>query len=223
MAIAGLSFSMWGVRTARLPLVAGAMAAALVAGGLAGSAAAQQPKKAASPFSGFSPDSGKPVDIKSDSLEVHQNEQKAIFTGGVVATQGESTLRSQTLTVFYDNAQADEKARGKPASPDKPAQDKPAKDQSASSDQPAGATETSAIKRLEAGGGVIVTSQDQKATGQNGVFDMKSNTATLTGDVVLTQGPNVIRGKQLVVDLKTGVAHVIGGTTGLFVPSSQKK
>ena len=48
---------------------------------------------------------------------------------------------------------------------------------------------------------------------------MAANTATLTGNVVMIQGPNVIRGKKLIVDMKTGLSHVIGGSEGRFVPS----
>jgi lipopolysaccharide export system protein LptA len=159
---------------------------------LASGAAMAQAKKAPNPFQGFSSDNGQPVDVKSESLEVYQNEQKAVFVGNVVATQGESTLRSARLTVFYDNS-------GAPAP-----------------------SQASAIKRLEADGDVVVTSADQSATGSKGVFDMTTNQAKLTGNVVLNQGESVIRGKELVVDMKTGVARVIGGTSGLFVPGKDQ-
>jgi lipopolysaccharide export system protein LptA len=123
-----------------------------------------------------------------------------------VATQGESVLRSARLVVFYVNTQEGAAAEaGKPAA--------------SSSTAP---SQASAVKRLEASGGVVVTSADQKATGSSGVFDMTTNLATLDGDVVLNQGPNVIRGKQLVVDMKTGIARVLGGTNGLFVPSKDQ-
>jgi lipopolysaccharide export system protein LptA len=185
--------------------------AALAALGIAASAQAlAQDKKEASPFQGFSAENGQPVDVTSDSLEVHQDEQKAIFIGNVVAKQGESELRTPRLVVFYDNAAqaaADGQAQGQ--APAKPS----------STTAP---TQANAIKRLEASGGVVVTSADQKATGSDGVFDMATNKATLTGDVVLHQGQNVIRGKQLVVDMKTGVAQVLGGTSGLFVPSKDQ-
>lgn len=156
---------------------------------LAGPALAQgsQPN----PFQGFSSDSGSPVDVKSDSLEVRQSEQKAIFSGNVVATQGASVLTAATLTVYYENASGETAPSGK-----------------------------SGIKRLEATGGVSVTSKDQKATGATGVFDMASNTARLSGNVVMVQGKNVLRGKELIVNMKTGVARVIGGTSGLFMPGS---
>ena len=65
------------------------------------------------------------------------------------------------------------------------------------------------IKRLEARGGVVVSQKDQTATGELGIFDMKSNTVTLTGNpVVMTQGQNVLRGGRLMVDLTSGVSRV---------------
>jgi len=162
----------------------------------AGSAAkvkAPAADKGGSAFSGFASDNGKPVNVKSDSIEVHQDEQKAIFVGHVVAVQGDSTLRAPRVTVFYDNA-----GSGKDAGP------------------------TGAIKRIEATGGVVVTSKDQRATGARGVFDMTTNKAVLYGNVILVQGSNVIRGKTLTVDLKTGLSRVQGGTEGRFVPDDSK-
>ena len=82
------------------------------------------------------------------------------------------------------------------------------------------------IKRLEARGGVVVTQKEQTATGETGVFDMKTNTVTLTGNVVMTQGQNVLRGDRLVVDLTSGVSRVESGKNGqgrvqgLFQPGS---
>ena len=70
------------------------------------------------------------------------------------------------------------------------------------------------IKRLEAHGGVVVTQKDQTATGDTGIFDMKSNTVTLNGTVVMTQGQNVLRGDRLVVNLTSGVSRVKSGKNG---------
>jgi lipopolysaccharide export system protein LptA len=74
---------------------------------------------------------------------------------------------------------------------------------------------------------VVVTQKDQTATGELGIFDMKSNTVTLTGNpVVMTQGQNVLRGDRLVVDLTSGVSRVESGKNGqgrvqgLFQPGS---
>ena len=58
---------------------------------------------------------------------------------------------------------------------------------------------------------------------------MKTNTVTLTGTVVVTQGQNVVRGDRLTVDLTTGVSRVEGrqgrrgaGRERLFYPNSAK-
>ena len=58
---------------------------------------------------------------------------------------------------------------------------------------------------------MTVTQKDQTATGERGLFDMQANTVTLIGNVVVTQGQNVMRGERLVVDLTTGVSRVDAG------------
>ena len=42
---------------------------------------------------------------------------------------------------------------------------------------------------------------------------MKSNTVTMTGNVLVSQGQNVLRGERLVVDLTTGVSRVDAGSS----------
>ena len=58
---------------------------------------------------------------------------------------------------------------------------------------------------------MTVNQKDQTATGDKGLFDMKANTVTLEGNVVVSQGQNVMRGDRLVVDLTTGVSRVESG------------
>jgi len=64
-----------------------------------------------------------------------------------------------------------------------------------------------------------VIQKDQTATGESALFDVKSNTVTLKGNVVVTQGQNVMRGDRLVVDLASGVSRVDGtGPVKLLIP-----
>lgn len=151
---------------------------------------------------GFSQNKDKPVQIEAASLEVRDKDKVATFSGDVNVTQGDTNMRCKSLLVFYDQ---DNKSSGgmKAAQP--------------------GPGGQSSIKRLEAKGGVIVTQKDQTATGETGIFDMKTNTITLSGKVTVTQGQNVLRGDRLVVDMTTGAARVESGggrVQGLFVPSS---
>ena len=64
------------------------------------------------------------------------------------------------------------------------------------------------IRRIEARGGVTVITKDQNASGDLGVYDLNAKTITLTGNVVVSQGQNVIHGERVVVDTVTGNARV---------------
>jgi lipopolysaccharide export system protein LptA len=151
---------------------------------------------------GFSQNRDKPVQIEAAQLEVRDKDKMAIFSGNVVVTQGDTVMRCKSLHVFYD--QEDAKGGMKTATP--------------------GPGGKQTIKRLEARGGVVVTQKEQTATGETGIFEMKSNTVTLQGGVVVTQGANVLRGERLVVDLATSYARVEAGkgrVQGMFSTNSK--
>jgi lipopolysaccharide export system protein LptA len=160
----------------------------------------QQPSGPPNALQGFSQNQGKPIKINSATLEVRDKDKVATFTGDVHLVQGDTTLRSKRLVVFYDDDPAAKPATVQP-----------------------GAQQNQQIKRVEAKGDVIVTQKDQTATGENGVFDMKANTVTLLGNVVISQGPNVVKGDKLTVDMTSGVSRVEGGRVrALLTPSSAK-
>jgi lipopolysaccharide export system protein LptA len=190
-----------------------ALASALLVAALAvlSSAIAAPPPAKGPPnaLQGFSQNRNEPVHIEAAKLEVRDKEKVATFSGDVRVQQGDTGMRCSSLLVFYE--QDDDKKAAK----DKTMQ--------AASPGPGGAQK---IKRLEARGGVVVTQKDQTATGELGIFDMHTNTVTLTGNVVMTQGKNVLRGERLVVDLTSGVSRVESGKNGhnrvqgLFIPGS---
>lgn len=158
--------------------------------------AAQASQGPANALQGFSQNRDQPVQIEAASLEVREKDKVATFSGNVHVIQGDTDLRSKTLVVYYeeDNPKAGAIKAAQPG--------------------PGGSSQ---IKRLEASGSVLVTQKDQTATGDKGVFDMRSNTITLTGNVVISQGQNVLRGERLVVDRATGVSRMEGGRVqGIF-------
>lgn len=185
-----------------LPIVAALLA---IAGAPLGAQPSKGPPNA---LQGFSQNRDQPVHIEAATLEVRDKDKVATFSGDVHVKQGDTAMRCKSLVVFYE--QGDETG------------DK-SKTLQAASPGPGGQQR---IKRLEARGGVIVTQKDQTATGESGVFDMKSNTVTLLGKVVMTQGQNVLRGDRLMVDLTSGVSRVESGKNGqgrvqgLFLPNS---
>ena len=146
---------------------------------------------------GFSQNRDQPVHIEAATLEIRDKQKQATFSGDVRVKQGDTGLRCKSLVVFYEQS-------GEPTDASKTLQ--------AASPGPSGEQR---IKRLEARGSVVVTQKDQTATGELGIFDMKTNTVTLTGTpVIMTQGQNVLRGGKLVVDLTSGVSRVEAGKSG---------
>src|ERR1700728_347297 len=163
-----------------------------------GMAAAQGPAPGQSMLPGQNKD--QPVQIEPASLEVHDKSKTATFTGNVQVVQGDTTMKCQSLVVFYGHevgiAQNDPKQASVMPGP-KGAQD---------------------IRRIEAHGGVTVVTKDQNASGDLGVYDLQSKTITLTGNVVVSQGQNVIHGERVVVDTITGNARVESSEGGGTVP-----
>ena len=142
-------------------------------------------------------DSKAPVSIDAAKLEYSDNEQKLVYSGGVVAKQGESTMRSTTLVIFL----ASSVIQGTPAGS-------------------AGNNE-SQIKRMEAAGPVTIISKDQIGTGDRAAYNREDNKFLLLGNVTLSQGGNIIKGKpesRLVYDLTTSQAVIEGGVNSLMTP-----
>jgi lipopolysaccharide export system protein LptA len=171
---------------------------------------------------GFSQNRDQPIQIESATLEMRDKQKEATFSGNVKVVQGDTTMTSKTLVVFYESSSAS--AAGAPAAGAPPANAKaapPAKGAPMQSATP-GPGGASSIKRLEARGNVVVTQKDQVVTGEKAVFDTKTNLVTMLGGVVLTQGKNVLRGDRLMVDMTTGVSRVesdSGRVQGLFQSS----
>jgi lipopolysaccharide export system protein LptA len=172
---------------------------------------AQQPNGPPNALQGFSQNRDKPIKINSATLEVRDKDKMATFSGDVHLVQGDTSMRSKTLVVFYDDD-----TPSKPAAP------------SAGGAQ-AGPQQNQQIKRVEAKGNVTVVQKDQVATGDIGIFDMRANTVTMQGNVVISQGQNVVKGDTLTVDMTTGVSRIACGkaqekcrVTGMFVPGSMK-
>lgn len=129
----------------------------------------------------FKTNPGAPIDIAATQLEVNDVAKTAVFSGDVRAEQGEITIDTSQLTAFYSGeagaSSLGDDAKGPAAQ----------------------------LKRIEARRKVVITSgKGQKATGDWADFDPKKHLATVGGDVVLTEGKNVVRGSRLDIDTTTG-------------------
>jgi lipopolysaccharide export system protein LptA len=70
-------------------------------------------------------------------------------------------------------------------------------------------TGASHISRIDAQGNVLVSSADQIARGDAGVYNVDTGIATLTGRVTITRGDNELRGQYGVVDLNNNVSRLL--------------
>ncbi len=162
---------------------------------------AQAGKERAVGFGNFG-SSKEPIKIDANKLEVFDKEGRAVFSGDVVAVQGESTMKCTLMTVFYEQNR----------------------------DQPGGGSvvtqgaSDSSIKKIDCKGPVTIVSKTQVATGNDATFDREANKIYLIGNAALSDGPNVTRGERVVYDIDTGVANIEtkpgGRVKALFVPGS---
>jgi lipopolysaccharide export system protein LptA len=90
-------------------------------------------------------------------------------------------------------------------------------------DQIAGFSQ-SGDSRLEATGNVYFVTPDQTIRGDRATYDTASGVIVVTGDVILTQGENVMTGGRLTYNIRTEAARIEGGSAdrvqGVFYPES---
>ncbi|MBM3578059.1 MAG: lipopolysaccharide transport periplasmic protein LptA [Alphaproteobacteria bacterium] len=139
-----------------------------------------------------------PVNIDAGKLDYFEKEQKLIYSGSVIVTNGPSTLKATRLIIFLE---------GK-------------------GDQ-AAATTNDRVKHIDVEGPVTLVSKDQIGTGDRGSYEKSENKVYLIGNVTLTQGENIVKGDKLVYDVTTGMATVQGGAAqggrvrSTFMPKNQ--
>ena len=134
-----------------------------------------------------------PVDIAADELEVVDAENRAVWKGNVNAIQNGARMTTPLLNVYF--------AQGTRASTDA-----------------AGGS----IERMEADGPVYYATQTQNARGNHATYLATNNTVTITGQVVLVQGQNVVQGDKLVIDTTTNKATWAKSSNrvrGVFYPN----
>ncbi len=72
------------------------------------------------------------------------------------------------------------------------------------------------IELMHATGGVTMFNGAETAEGDEAVYRVSLGTVVMTGDVIVTQGPNVLAGQRLDVDLDTGMGTMEGRVRTIF-------
>jgi lipopolysaccharide export system protein LptA len=125
-----------------------------------------------------------PLEIVSDKSEYLQNEGRGVYTGNVVATQGESKITTDKLTFVCSKT------------------------------TPAGGGEAQCdeIEILIAEGKVFYLAPDVRIRGDRAQYDFPSDTITITGDVILSRGADgVVRGTNVVYSIGEGRTIITAG------------
>ena len=67
---------------------------------------------------------------------------------------------------------------------------------------------------LTATGGVTITRGDERASGDNAIYDFGRRIITMAGNVSLRRGTDTLNGGRLVIDLNSGISTVDGAASG---------
>ena len=147
----------------------------------------------ASILGSFKSDPNAPMDIESDTLDMHDASKRAVFNGDVWAQQGGMVIRTDEMTAIYTG----QSGFGLPSAGD---------DTAAIGTKETGAKAGAQIVRVEARHKVLITSKDgQSASADWANFDVKANTAVLGGNVTVMRGKDMAEGPRLKIDLTTGM------------------
>ena len=140
----------------------------------------------------LSSSSNSPVDVTADQLEAQPQQCLAVYRGNVEALQGTSRLRTDLLNIYAKRgvAQAQLAPGGGPSS------------------------KCGALDRMEAHGSVYYMTPSEVVKGDNAVYLADAKTITLTGDVVVSQGKNVVVGNRLVINTDTQHATMESNAKG---------
>ena len=82
---------------------ASAVAFLLTLGAASGTNAQSAVQGVPNAMQGFSQNRDQPIQIEAASLEMRDKKKEATFSGNVKVVQGDTTMTSKTLVVFYDS------------------------------------------------------------------------------------------------------------------------
>jgi lipopolysaccharide export system protein LptA len=127
-----------------------------------------------------------PIEIVSDCMDAFNEKKMVIFSGHTVATQGNKEIKADRLLLYY-------------------------KIESSKKDKVGGKTVegNSDLEKIEAKGNVIVIQQQRVAIGEEAVYFHYSGQITMSGNAVLRDGKNVIKGDKVIIFVNEGRGAVV--------------
>jgi lipopolysaccharide export system protein LptA len=138
-----------------------------------------------------------------DTLEYWQQQDMAVARGRAVAVNDQQKRIAADLLTAYFTKQNQNGAGNTAAA--KPAPGRPGATRTSTS--PAG--EGSDLDRMYAYNNVVITTPEEIAKGDRGVYNARTGIAILTGGVKLTRGDNQVNGDAAEMNLNTNVSRII--------------
>jgi lipopolysaccharide export system protein LptA len=147
-----------------------------------------------------------------DTLEYWSQKRMAVARGNaVVLTSDARRIAADTLVAYTGDSPT--------PGPERPPAARPSEARPAEASDP----RTGKLEKVEAYGNVSIRTPTDMATGDRAVYVPDLGIARLGGAVRITRGQNQLNGGQAVVNMKTGVARLIGGGServqGLVLPN----
>ncbi len=152
---------------------------------------------AAAPAHAQLSEGGGPVSYSANNLEYFDSERRLVLVGNVDIVQNDARLRADRITLFFSGTSGDGTTQQGLGSGD--------------------------IERMIAEGEVYYIRPSQDARGDRAVYDVRQDSVTFTGNVIIMSEDNVIRGNTLVLNIgnrRTVIRPEPGQRVrGVFVPS----
>ncbi len=131
--------------------------------------------------------SGGPIRVEAERSEVLDREKQVILIDDVHILQGDARLSADMVTLTYASA-----------------------DNGSSNNIGAAFGD---IESMSARGNVYYVTPDFRATGDTGLYDVNTDTITLSGDVALLRGADIAKGSVLTIELALGRTTLDGGVS----------
>ena len=149
----------------------------------------------------IAPTSNGPIDITADNGTLVNSTCEATWSGAAEALQGDSRLRANVIKAFLKK--------------------KPTTAAAAPQSAAAGAnpSDCGATERIEADGNVFYVTPDQVAHGDHAVYSADAGQIVMTGNVIVVQGKNVVRGDKMTIHVATRLVTIDSTAQGRGTPN----
>ncbi len=122
--------------------------------------------------------SDEPLKITSDRLEAFNEKKLVVFSGNAKVTQGNHVLKSDKLLLYYKDLSGHQEKKNK-----------------------IGSEQSGELEKIEARGNVTLIQKDRNVTSDEAIYFRDTNKIVLTGNAVLNEGKNSIKGDRVTIFL----------------------